>query len=118
MKNSFYGMYAFNSEAQADDKIAVFKDSEKENFIPNTHHIVKRGYLILEAAEYNEYGEETKAVVVDPTHFLVDVIWRGIEVDEHKKGQEPYGWKTYGEKPKTPSLVPLWGHEFESKMED
>ncbi len=84
------GKYEFNSLVQADDMINALEESSAHK-----HCIIKLGFIVLEQAEYNEDGEETKAPVLSDKYH-VDVLWKGLDpVDaeaEVLSYVEPNGW--------------------------
>lgn len=105
--------YEFDDEASALSKIAALPHSTDEdgNSHPShSHTIVKLGHIVLEQAEYDEEGEETKAPVLSDK-YSVDVLWNEPEIttvdveavldDEGMivtpavtSVDHPYGWKS------------------------
>jgi hypothetical protein len=91
--------YEFDDEASALSKIAALPHSTDEdgNSHPShSHTIVKLGHIVLEQAEYDEDGNETKAPVLSDK-YCVDVLWKDLEeVDEDGNVtiDHPYGWKS------------------------
>ena len=105
--------YEFDDEASALSKIAALPHSTDEdgNSHPSHKHtIVKLGHIVLEQAEYDEDGEETKAPVLSDK-YSVDVLWNEPEIttvdveavlDEDgmvvtpavTSVDHPYGWKS------------------------
>lgn len=105
--------YEFDDEASALSKIAALPHSTDEdgNSHPSHKHtIVKLGHIVLEQAEYDEEGEETKAPVLSDK-YSVDVLWNEPEIttvdveavlDEDgmvvtpavTSVDHPYGWKS------------------------
>ena len=102
--------YVFNTKEQFLEKKAVFKDVEKENFVPNNHHIVGIGHELLEVQEIDEIGEVTKEAVYSEK-YLADVAWIQNELEydeENNEHKDPYGWATYRVTPKEP-IHSMWG---------
>jgi len=81
--------YAFNSREQFQDKFdALHTVDEEGNSIPNFRFgVVQLGHILLEAATFNEEGEELTEEVLS-VKWHVDVAW--FEQEDH-----PYGWKSY-----------------------
>ena len=83
--------YEFNSQEQAEDKIAalphITDDLTEESYLEGNHTIVKLGYLLTNNPEWDEEGN----AIVEPEHsdkYSVDVLWQGLD-------ESPYGWKSY-----------------------
>ncbi len=105
--------YEFNSQEQAEEKIAALPHLTYEDgneYATHSHTIVKIGYIVIEQGEYDDEGEETKPPVL-ADKYSVDVLWNEAEittVDEEAILDEdgmvvtpevtsvdhPYGWKT------------------------
>ena len=82
--------YEFNSETQADEKIAALgtaTDEDGNEYPTHSHTVVKLGFLPIVEPTFDDEGN-----VVDEgeysTKYSVDVLWS--ELDE-----SPYGWKSY-----------------------
>ncbi len=91
------GKYAFNSKEQAIDKIeglGVAQDEDGNNYPTHSHTIVELGYEVISDAVINEEGEVVEEAVYG-TDYLVDVLWKDLEVDEEGNYSHPYGWATY-----------------------
>ena len=92
--------YEFDSMEQAESKINALpsvKDEDGNDVPSHRHTIVKLGNIVLEQAEYDEDGEETKAPVLSEKYH-VDVLWKDLEeIDEdgNVTVDHPYGWKSY-----------------------
>ena len=81
--------YEFNSQEQAEQKIAALPHSELdgESYLDGGHTIVHLGYLWIEEPTYDEQGEiETEGVASDK--YSVDVLWKDLD-------SSPYGWASY-----------------------
>ena len=82
--------YEFNSEAQADEKIAALgtaTDEDGNEYPTHKHTVVKLGYLWVTEPTYDEDGNvETEGVASDM--YSVDVLWSDLD-------SSPYGWGTY-----------------------
>jgi len=90
------GKYRFNSKEQAESKIeglGIAQDENGNNYPTHKHTITKLGYEVLEEAVYD--GEDVISETVFGEGFLVDVLWRDLEVDENEEIDHPYGWKSY-----------------------
>tara|TARA_B110000858_G_C17349472_1_gene270302 strand:+ start:7 stop:369 length:363 start_codon:yes stop_codon:yes gene_type:complete len=92
--------YEFDSREVAESKIkglGVSEDEDGNEYPSHNHCIVKLGHIVLEAAELDEEGEETKAPVLSDK-FHVDVSWKledtYSEDGELIKADHPYGWKS------------------------
>lgn len=91
------GKYAFNSKEQAQDKIdalGVAQDEEGNTYKTHRHTIVELGYEVITEPVIDEEGEVITEAVYG-TDYLVDVLWRDLEVDENGEIDHPYGWKSY-----------------------
>ena len=89
----YIGKYEFNSQEQAESKIAAFGIDEEGNPTHN-HAFVKLGFAVLEQATYDAEGNVlTEAVYGDK--YMVDACWRNLEQDEEGNVDHPYGWKSY-----------------------
>jgi len=75
-----YKKYSFDSEAQV---IGLINDLGENN-----HTVVKLGFLQIGDAD-----EETPPTFSDK--YSVDVLWRGLEVDENVNPIFPEGWKEF-----------------------
>ena len=93
--NLHIGKYRFNSKEQAESKIEGLGIAQDEggNYPTHKHTVSKLGYEVLEEAVYE--GEEVISETVFGEGFLVDVLWRDLEVDENEEIDHPYGWKSY-----------------------
>ena len=76
--------YEFSNEAAADTAIAALPHDKDRN-LTHGHNVVKLGYLIIEPAEYDDEGNETKSAVLSEV-YAVDVYWSG----EALASWEPY----------------------------
>ena len=118
MPNKFKAYYIFDSEEQYEQKIQALKEKYEEEEKPFYSSVILNEYKVLEQATYDEEGNELTPKTIDNTKFLVNMFWRGIEIDEQGKGQHPYGWKTYAKHPITPDFEG-WGLEvLKYNMED
>lgn len=95
------GKYEFDDSVQADSKINALGTitTDLGDVVPSHNHIIIRlGYIVLEKAEYNENGEQTKAAVLSDKYH-VDVLWKGLEpIDaeaEVLQYTHPDGWGDY-----------------------
>jgi hypothetical protein len=82
--------YAFDSKEQVETKIKSLGTATDENgneYPTHKHTIVQLGNIVLEQGEYDEEGNETKAVVLSDKYH-VDALFK--DLDDH-----PYGWKSY-----------------------
>tara|TARA_R110002050_G_scaffold96740_2_gene201098 strand:- start:3300 stop:3665 length:366 start_codon:yes stop_codon:yes gene_type:complete len=92
--------YEFADEASALAKINALpsvKDEDGNDVPSHRHTVVKLGNIVLQAAEYDEDGEETKAPVLSEKYH-VDVLWKDLEEtdeDGNVTVDHPYGWKSY-----------------------
>ena len=93
--NLHIGKYRFNSKEQAESKIEGLGIAQDEggNYPTHKHTVSKLGYEVLEEAVYE--GEEVISETVFGEGFLVDVLWRDLEVDAFELVVHPYGWKSY-----------------------
>jgi len=85
-----YKKYSFDSEAQAValiDALGIFEE-EGKIYPSHIHSVVKLGFLPKNVAE----GEE---VPILSDKYAVDVLWRGLEVDENDNPIYPEGWQEY-----------------------
>ena len=83
-----YKKYSFDSEARAIGLINALGTFEEEGKVyPNhAHTVVKLGFLPL-----GDPDEETPPTFSDK--YSVDVLWKGLEVDEENNPIFPEGWK-------------------------
>ena len=72
-----YKKYSFDSEAQAVELI--------DALAKNNHTLVKLGFLQIGDAD-----EETPPTFSDK--YSVDVLWKGLELDENENPIFPDGW--------------------------
>jgi hypothetical protein len=72
------GKYEFDSREVAESKIKAVGTHK--------HTLVHLGHIVLEAGEYDEEGEETKAPVLS-AKWHIDALWADDE-------GHPYGWKS------------------------
>jgi len=72
-----YKKYSFDSEAQAVGLINALGE--------NNHTLVKLGFLQIGDAD-----EETPPTFSDK--YSVDVLWKGLELDENENPIFPEGW--------------------------
>lgn len=86
--------YEFDSQEQAEEKIAAFPhetDEDGETYPTHKHTIVKLGHVVVTPAEFeeNEDGElvETTAVVL-ADNYSVDVLWADLE-------EQPEDWADF-----------------------
>ena len=91
------GKYQFDSKEQVQKKIDALgtaTDEDGNEYPTHKHAIVHLGNIVLEQAVIDEDGAvETEAVLSGDWH--VDVLWNGLEADEDKTVDHPYGWKSY-----------------------
>ena len=82
--------YEFNSQEQAEEKIAALPhdtDDEGNEYPTHQHTIVKLGYLWVTEPTFDEEGNlETEGVASEM--YSVDVLWNDLD-------ESPYGWKSY-----------------------
>lgn len=83
----YIGKYEFNSQEQAESKIAAFDEG-------HNHAFVKLGLAVLEPATYDAEGNVLTEAVYD-NKYMVDACWRNLEQDEEGNVDHPYGWKSY-----------------------
>ena len=85
-----YKKYSFDSEAQAVALIDALGTFEEEGKIypSHIHTVVKLGFLPVGDAD-----EETPPTFSDK--YSVDVLWRGLELDEEGNPIFPEGWVEY-----------------------
>lgn len=111
--NKFKAYYVFQSKEELTvlmDSLKYVQDEEELKLYPYTN-FKELGNPTLEEAEYNDEGETIKEAVKDDTVYLVNVLWRGIEVNEDNgKGIHPIGWKDFSVVPSTPDFE-MWGVE-------
>jgi len=82
--------YEFNSKEQFKTKeiaLGLTTDEDGNEYPTHNHSIVELGHIVLEAAVYDEDGNEVTPAVFS-TKYHVDVMYRGV--DSH-----PWGWATY-----------------------
>lgn len=85
-----YKKYSFQSEAQAIaliDALGTFVEEGKV-YPSHIHTVVKLGFLPTNIPE----GEEISTF---SDKYSVDVLWRGLEVDENDNPIYPEGWQEY-----------------------
>jgi hypothetical protein len=85
-----YKKYSFQSEAQAIaliDALGTFVEEGKV-YPSHIHTVVKLGFLPTNIPE----GEE---IPIFSDKYSVDVLWRGLEVDENDNPIYPEGWQEY-----------------------
>ena len=90
------GKYRFNSKEQAESKIeslGIAQDLNGGNYPTHKHTITKLGFEVLQEAVYD--GEDVISETVFGEGYLVDVLWRDLEVDAFELVVHPYGWKSY-----------------------
>ena len=82
-----YKKYSFQSEAQAVALIDALGTFEEEGKVypSHIHTVVKLGFL-----PFGDADEETPPKFSDK--YSVDVLWRGLEVDENENPIFPEGW--------------------------
>jgi len=82
-----YKKYSFDSESEALDLINALGTFEEEGkvYASHIHTVVKLGFL-----PFGDVDEETPPTFSDK--YSVDVLWRGLEVDENKNPIFPEGW--------------------------
>lgn len=92
----YYKKYTFDSKEQAEGLINALPTYEEGGVVyPNYRHIiVKLGYLPIHSGEYNEEGEEIFPPVYSDK-YSVDVLWKGLELDEDGEPIFPEGWEQY-----------------------
>jgi hypothetical protein len=92
----YYKKYTFDSKEQAEGLINALPTIIEEGVVyPNYRHtIVKLGYLPIHSGEYNEEGEEIFPPVYSDK-YSVDVLWKGLELDEDGEPIFPEGWEQY-----------------------
>ena len=85
-----YKKYSFDSEAQAValiDALGTFIEEGKV-YPSHIHTVVKLGFLTTNIAD-----EDNPPIFSDK--YSVDVLWRGLEVDENENPIYPKGWQEY-----------------------
>ena len=94
------GKYQFDSREVAESKIKALGTAEDEDgneYPTHKHTLVHLGHIVLEAGEYDEEGEETKAPVLS-AKWHIDSLWdlsdSTDEEGETVKADHPYGWKS------------------------
>lgn len=110
--NSFYAKYKFDTKEQFEEKRDAFYGEDKEAV---HHHIVPKGFGVISEAVYDEEGEVVTEAVLDE-EYLVEVVWRDIEVSEAGKGLHPHGWKMHYVTPTEPKHSDLWGQSYDSSV--
>ena len=83
------GKYQFDSREVAESKIKALGTAEDEDgneYPTHKHTLVHLGHIVLEAGEYDEEGQETKAPVLS-AKWHIDALWADDE-------GHPYGWKS------------------------
>ena len=89
--------YEFNSQSDAESKIAALPHSTDEdgnNYPTHKHTIVKLGHIVLQQGVYDEEGNETQAPVLSDK-YSVDVLWKDLEETDEDGNvtiNHPYGW--------------------------
>jgi len=84
------GKYEFASQEEAMKKVVslgVDTNEDGNEYPTHDHTIVHLGHIVLEAGEYDNEGNETKAPVLS-AKWHVDALWSNDE-------GHPYGWKSY-----------------------
>ena len=84
---TLFKKYEFDTEAQADTKIAALphvQDEDGNNVPSHRHTIVKLGYLWTTEPTYDDDGNELTAGVASDK-YSVDVLWNDLS-------SSPYGW--------------------------
>lgn len=103
--NKFKAYYVFQDK----EKVNELREELKEQELFLYSNFKELGNPTIEQAEYNDEGEVVKEAVKDDTVYLVNVLWRGIEVNEENgKGIHPIGWKDFSVVPNTPDFE-MWG---------
>jgi len=85
-----YKKYSFQSEAQAValiDALGTFVEEGKV-YPSHIHTVVKLGFLPTNVAD-----EDNRPIFSDK--YSVDVLWRGLELDENENVIFPEGWVEY-----------------------
>lgn len=92
----YYKKYTFDSKEQAEGLINALPTIEEEGITyPNYRHtIVKLGYLPVSGGEYDEAGIEISPPVYSDK-YSVDVLWKGLELDDNGDPIYPEGWQQY-----------------------
>jgi len=87
---AIFKKYEFNSQEQAEEKIAALPhdtDDEGNEYPTHQHTIVKLGYLLVTEPTFDDEGNvETEGVASEM--YSVDVLWNDLD-------ESPYGWKSY-----------------------
>lgn len=111
--NKFKAYYVFSSKEQAIETIDSLKyEIEEQEFkhFPLSSFI-HLGFPTIQEAEIDEEGEIVTEEVLDETKYLVNTMWRGIEVNEDNgKGIHPTGFKEFSVTPTSPGFE-MWGVE-------
>ena len=92
----YYKKYTFNSKEKAEGLINALPTIEEDGIVyPNYRHtIVKLGYSTVEDGEYDEEGNEITPPVLSDK-YSVDVLWKGLELDDNGDPVYPAGWQQY-----------------------
>ena len=104
---TLFKKYEFDSQAQAETKIAALPHVQDEdgNNVPNHRHtIVKLGFLWTTEPTYDSDGNELTAGVAS-TKYSVDVLWKDLTAS-------PHGWGTKEVTPSGNGVHTFAGHSF------
>jgi hypothetical protein len=100
--------YEFNTQEQAEEKIADLPHIEDElsgeSYLEDNHTIVKLGYLYIEQPTFDADGE-IEAEGIQSDKYSIDVLWDGLD-------ESPYGWKTYEVEPEGNGVHTFAGRNF------
>ena len=98
---AFIAKYEFDSQAQAESKIAalgVATDEDGNTYPTHKHSIVKLGNIVLEQGTYDEDGNEITPPVLSEKYHI-DVLWNLSDTYDDEGNvvyaDHPFGWKTY-----------------------
>jgi len=104
---TLFKKYEFDTEAQADTKIAALPhvQDQEGNDVPNHRHtIVKLGHLWITEPTYNEEGE-TETEGEAKIEYAVDVLWKDLI-------ESPTGWAGKEVSPSGNGVHTFAGHSF------
>lgn len=92
----YYKKYTFDSKEQAEGLINALPTVEEDNIVyPDYRHtVMELGYLTISSGEYDGAGVEISPPIVSDK-YSVDVLWKGLELDDNGKPIFPEGWEHY-----------------------
>ena len=104
---TLFKKYEFDSQAQAETKIAALphvQDEDGNNVPSHRHTIVKLGYLWVTEPTYNDDGTVDVAGVASDK-YSVDVLWKDLTAS-------PSGWVSKEVTPAGNGVHTFAGHSF------